>query len=321
MPHCNSCKTKHDALDSCHAASNSSYKTKAQKCAAMKAKQSWTWVVKHRNNVGWLEPIAAEFKASMIFALIALGSSLIFNKVANGSVDPIVVLFGFFFVAIAHGYGLFVGAAMFGGLSADMNGTITMMRLIPFGGHQLPLMTGFLRLFGQFAGWMMAGLLWFAFFSGTDIGLAGPTINPTFNTFQGFFAEFLGSFVLSLVAFMHQDKSDHNMAVGQTLTGLMWIFACISGASFNAWRWLIPAIFGGFSNVTISSDFVYFIGPLAGSLVAWVFWVMVFDMSDGGGGGGGYGGSGGSGSGKNRGDCERGRDAVEMHQVDKDPLC
>jgi aquaporin NIP len=58
------------------------------------------------------------------------------------------------------------------------------------------------------------------------------------------------------------------LAVGSVFAGALWFGWNVSGASMNPWRSLCPAII---SNSGLSTIWVYFAGPIAGTILAVLF--------------------------------------------------
>jgi MIP family channel proteins len=125
-------------------------------------------------------------------------------------------------------------------------------------------------LFFQLLGGILAGLtLRLVFLSALNSTLFGSTQLATgLSPFLGLVLEFIGTFVLAtsaLIASTRIKKTKYQaLFVGMTLSILILFIGPLTGAGFNPARSLGPSLASGY----FTNLYVYFIGPVAGALVA-----------------------------------------------------
>ena len=67
------------------------------------------------------------------------------------------------------------------------------------------------------------------------------------------------------------------LALGALLALLVFMFFEQTGASFNFWRWFIPAMWSGVSR---DDWYIYVVGPILGAFVAWLVACLVLFLAD-----------------------------------------
>jgi MIP family channel proteins len=134
-------------------------------------------------------------------------------------------------------------------------------------------------LFFQILGGILAGLtLRLVFFSALDSTLLGSTqLVSGMNPLLGLALEFAGTFVLAtsaLIASTRIKKTKYQaLFVGTTLSILILFIGPLTGAGFNPARSLGPSLASGY----FTNLYVYFVGPVAGALVAGLLFRVIRD--------------------------------------------
>ncbi len=119
----------------------------------------------------------------------------------------------------------------------------------------------------QFLGFITGTALVLIFFS-TGSGLNCPAPQIPFSFLQAFAMEIIGTFAFTLfVLFTQRHKVNVALTLGVAFIGIVLIGLPISGASFNFWRFLAPAIFTGAHWPAI---WVYLVGEFLGAILAWI---------------------------------------------------
>jgi glycerol uptake facilitator-like aquaporin len=129
---------------------------------------------------------------------------------------------------------------------------------------------GVLYIVSQFIGGIVAGLTLRSIFgSVTDLtGLGSTKLAAGVGPVLGIALEALGTFALASSAIVAstriKERQRQALFVGGTLTILILVIGPFTGAGFNPARSLGPALASGY----LSNLSVYFIGPIAGALLA-----------------------------------------------------
>lgn len=141
-------------------------------------------------------------------------------------------------------------------------------------------LNGLIYIFAQFVGGFAGAAIVLIFFSTTDCGFGVPVpglesdlpsvvayVPAVIPCYKVFLAEAFGTSILFTgIYFIHTFSNDPTLAIGALLTVVTFIFAPFSGASFNAARYLPPAIYAGIFTCWPA----YVFAPLVGVLIAWV---------------------------------------------------
>jgi len=121
----------------------------------------------------------------------------------------------------------------------------------------------------QFLGAVVAGALLLIFYDSYHCCLGTPQLQSGITIGQGLGAEIIGTAILvSVILFAVDNAVNAPVAIGFTLGALQLVFLAVSGASFNFWRFLGPAIFSG----CFDDWWVYLVGGIVGGLIGWAFY-------------------------------------------------
>jgi len=131
--------------------------------------------------------------------------------------------------------------------------------------RRLRFVDGLLYLVFQASGGIVGGVMLLLIY-GKHSALGTPALAPGVTVLNGFFIEFFGTMMLSIVA--NLSTSGHHtraapLAIGATLFCIFLIGAPLDGAAMNPWRWLGPAVASrNFAHYL----WIYFVGPISGFL-------------------------------------------------------
>lgn len=118
----------------------------------------------------------------------------------------------------------------------------------------------------QFLGFLVGTALLLIFFD-TSTLLNIPIPQAPFSALQAFAMEIIGTFAITLFVFFAQrHKVNVAIVLGLAFIGIVIVGLPISGACFNFWRYLTPAIFVGQWGVI----WVYLVGDFLGVILAWI---------------------------------------------------
>lgn len=161
--------------------------------------------------------------------------------------------------------------SIFGHISgAHLNNNVTLGLLLT---RKIGLLTAILYWIVQFAGSIVAGALLRIFYRGNHccIGTPQPGWGFPVTTGESFLAEFIGTYGLVLVVLLVVEDRNPQAptTIGYALGSLHFIFVLISGASFNFWRFIGPAIFSG----CFVDWWLYLVSPIIGTIAAYLTWV------------------------------------------------
>uniref|UniRef100_A0A0N4ZKK7 Aquaporin n=1 Tax=Parastrongyloides trichosuri TaxID=131310 RepID=A0A0N4ZKK7_PARTI len=220
-----------------------------------------------------INKVLAEYVACLIFVFIGSVSTLHGNIVS---------------VAFAHGLTIFAGVSAFGGISGGhLNPAVTLALVLSKKCPPIYLLAYWpAQLLGGFSG----GVLVRAILNDKQYNsiLGGATTLNMDNTWwQGLITECVLTVILTLVIVMvAADRENFSLApiaIGLTLS--LSILGCgsISGASLNPARSLGPAaafsIFGSYNSTVWNDHYIYWGGPLLGSIITATLYRSFFDSN------------------------------------------
>lgn len=168
--------------------------------------------------------------------------------------------------ALVHG-AILVGAVASAGAISGAHFSAFVSLVVAMNG-QLSWLALLLYWLAQFLGWLV-GTAFILIFFDTGTGLNVPVPQPGFSFLQAFGMEIIGTFTLVLfILFTQRQKVNVAIVLGLSFIGITLIGLPISGASYNFWRYLAPAIFAG----PWTPIWVYLVGEFLGSLLAWIIY-------------------------------------------------
>lgn len=214
-----------------------------------------------------LRPIAAEFFGTALFVFLGVGSVVM--TVNAGVAGPLIV-------ALAHGVGMSI--------------IITMTMAIS-GGHINPAVTAGLWLAGkvegrtagfyiaaQLIGALLGAALVKALFpaaAASAVSLGTPALGSSVTLWQGIWIEAVLTFFLVSAVFgtavSPEAPKVGGFGIGLAIFVDVLVGGSLTGAAMNPARAFGPAIVAG----ELTSQAVYWIGPLLGSFAATVLWKYV----------------------------------------------
>lgn len=172
-------------------------------------------------------------------------------------------------VGLVAGFALFFLVSTWGPISGGhFNPHVTLAFL--FCGKIKPV-AALLYLLVQFIGAVVAGALLLIFFDSYSCCLGTPQLGSGVSTGTGLAAEIIGTTILVLMILLAiENATNAAWTIGATLGTLHFVFLAISGASFNFWRFLGPAIFSG----CFDDWWVYLVGPIVGGIIGWAIYKL-----------------------------------------------
>jgi aquaporin TIP len=211
---------------------------------------------------------AAEFIGA--FALIFVGAGAVLAAGPSG--DPEIVA-----VAFAHGLAIAVMVSAVGHISGGhFNPAITLGFLVT--GRLAPLIA-VVYWVAQFLGAIAAAaLLRWIFPDDTEANLGAPVLNPGIQPEAGLLIEAILTFFLVWVVFATAAdprgtfKSIAGLAIGLTITMDVLMGGSLTGAAMNPARALGPELISN----TWDDFWIWYIGPLAGGVIAAVVYEMLY---------------------------------------------
>jgi MIP family channel proteins len=229
-----------------------------------------------------MQPQTRKYAAEFIgtFALVLVGAGAVIaeshtGKSHFGVADGKVGLVG---IAFAHGMTLAAMIYALGSISgAHFNPAVSFamwlrQKLDP------PALLGY--ILAQLSGALVAATCLAGLFP-DEISLAGlgtPALGPRINATQGVLLEALITFLLvTIILFVtrkkNPDQAFAGLAIGATLTALIFFAGPLTGAGANPARYLGPALVAG----KVSEAFVYVVGPMVGGGAAAFLFAFVTD--------------------------------------------
>ena len=221
---------------------------------------------------GTIRRCASEFVGTYLLVLVGPGSVVALPQAHVGGLIALCI------VALTFGGTVAVIIDLLGTYSgAIINPALT---LASFSARLLDGRLSVLYAISQFLGGLLAGLTLVVIFSPMyDLTSLGSTKLATgIDPALGIALEALGTFALALsalIAATRLKKSQHQaLFVGGTLAILILLIGPSTGASFNPARSLGPALAAGY----LSNLSVYFVGPIAGALLAGLIFRARFEQ-------------------------------------------
>ncbi len=206
------------------------------------------------------------------FALVAVGAGSVLAALTHG--QPVVL-----FAAFGHAFVIMVMATALGPISGGQISPAVTLGLVVT--RRLKPDLGAIIIVFQLMGSILAGFLLAWLYPSQVLGaarLATPALDPTINPLQGVVIELLMTFFLVFVVFATAidprgtAKTLGAIPIGMAV-GLDWFFGgALTGAAMSPGRWLGPAVASGF----LENGWVYWVGPLAGGLLAALLYEHVF---------------------------------------------
>ncbi len=216
----------------------------------------------------YVTPVLAEFVGTFVFVFIGAGS-IVTNTFLHGTV-------GLIGIALAHGLALSIVISALGATSGGhINPAVTIGFLIT---RRIIRLLGILYIMAQLAGATLAGLLLRTIFPDAvwqAAQLGTPGLAPEISPGTGILVEAILTFFLLLAVFgtAVDERAPKIGGFGIGLTVLVDILmgGPLTGAAMNPARTFGPALAGGFWN----NNFVYWIGPIIGAVIAVLFYEYV----------------------------------------------
>ncbi len=222
-------------------------------------------------NYSTTQKAIAEFVGTLALIFIGAGS-ICANQFLGGDV-------GLVGIAFAHGLTIAVMVTAIGHISGGhINPAVT---IGAWAAGKIPTREAFIYWMAQLAGGVAgAALLVLAFDPATRaaVNLGTPALASGVTLFQGIVVEVLLTFFLVFTVFATaiDDRGAFKIvggfAIGMVVTFDILAGGALTGASMNPARSFGPAVVANFW----TAHFVYWVGPLAGGLLAGVFYNGVF---------------------------------------------
>jgi MIP family channel proteins len=212
-----------------------------------------------------------QFTAEFIgtFTLVFVGSGAIMMATRSGSQAALLA------VAIAHALALGVMISALMHISAHFNSAVTIGFLVA---RRISPAGAAINIAGQLLGAVVAAwLLKLAFppdlVAATRVG--GQSVALDVGTGHAILLEAVGAFLLMFVIYGTAVQEDHprigGSAIGLTVGAIILAIGPLTGASVNPARSFGPAFISG----VWEGHAVYWIGPIAGAIVAALVWEFV----------------------------------------------
>ncbi|KAF1839342.1 aquaporin-like protein [Decorospora gaudefroyi] len=220
----------------------------------------------------------SEFVGTFLFILMGLGgNSAVINNFAiaqqykGGDIraDPAKILY----LGTVWGLAITVNAWTFFRISGGLfNPAVTMAMMVT---RAVPPLDGFLDIFSQLAGAIMAAAIAYALFPPGS--LAGTTLGPTTSVTQGLFIEmFITAQVVIAIFLLATEKNKATyiapVGIGMAVAVSVMMASAYTGAALNPARsFAVCVIQGSFPPY----HWIYWIGPGMGALLATGFYHMI----------------------------------------------
>ncbi|CAK7332163.1 unnamed protein product [Dovyalis caffra] len=221
---------------------------------------------------GAFKAALAEFVSTLIFVFAGQGSTMAYNKLtSNAPISPA----GLVAVALAHGFGLFVGVATSATISGGhCNPAVTFGAFI---GGNLSLLRGILYWIAQLLGSTVACLL--LKFTTHGMNVAVFALSPGVNVWNAFVFEIVMTFALVYTVYataIDPKKGDVGilapLAIGLVLGANILAGGAFEGAAANPAVAFGPAL----ASWNWYNHWVYWAGPLVGGGIAGVVYELIF---------------------------------------------
>jgi len=242
----------------------------------------------NRTIKSWLQTLIGgvllSFFASMLFVWIATLGTTVGRRFGDPITETITT-------ALAQGFGLFAALSLVPKkIPFCINPTITLIEL--FMGHSRTIHSSWihgiiytiLAMAFSLVGSITGAAITSAIDSSEVLGLPIPRpINANFTVGSIFLLEVIGSFLLAWIFFIvSYDPKPRKMKngahiLGLALASLVFIGNNYTGASFNWIRHFGPLVLSG--QYRPLTDWIYYIAPLVGHIVAALAWYFLFRTS------------------------------------------
>lgn len=198
------------------------------------------------------------------FALMFIGGATV---IATQDAAPHVALLA---IAVAHGLAIGLMIAAAGHISGGVFNPALTVGLVATG--RMPVNRGIIYVVSQLAGAVVAALALKMIFDGSQIdavNLATPMVGERYEVGAALLAEIIATFFLMFVVFGAAvdplgAKGIAPLAIGLIITIDILAIGAVSGAAMNPSRAFGPALVQG----EWSDHWIYWVGPIAGALVA-----------------------------------------------------
>ncbi len=218
-----------------------------------------------------LRGFMAELIATFTFVFMGVGAVGAAVGAGLSLIDPFDTA-GLVVIALGHGLGIFIGIVVIGRITgAHLNPAVTIAALVS---GNIGLIRSVTFIVAQLAGAVIAALLIDQFVYGIDnLGVHGLNVE----TGDGLVIEVILTFFLVFAIFASAIDKRGNAAWAPLAIGLVvfvdhLIAVPLTGASMNPARTFGPALVHG----DWDDQWVYWVGPIVGGLVAAVAYVVLF---------------------------------------------
>jgi MIP family channel proteins len=200
------------------------------------------------------------------FVLVGVGTGAIVGITRAG--EPLIMG-----VALAFGLALTTALYSVGKVSdGHFNPAVTLAMFLD---RRLGLLDAAAYVVSQLLGAFLASGALAIVLSRTDVATTATRVAADISEFEGFVAEvvFTAIFVFAILTLSKTRGAVRFLAMGAALAGVHMVGIPFTGASVNPARSFAPALVGD----TWAAHWVYWMGPLAGALVAWVLYKMIVE--------------------------------------------
>ncbi len=216
--------------------------------------------------------VAAEAYGTFLLTMLGPGSIIAMSYVGFSSSASLG------FIGLAHGVALIVAFYSIGHVSgAHINPAVT---ISAWATHRVEKRRVAPYLVAQFVGATVAGFVLLVLWSSSAVTLGvaksvylGDTLpGDNFGQVAALLAEIIATAILVFTIFGATDKKANQsfagLPIGLVLSGIIWVFGPVSGASLNPARTFGPTLASlTFSAVPLSTLWIYFVGPVMGGLL------------------------------------------------------
>jgi len=237
-----------------------------EKIANFRERVSVTHVAMPRKDI-W-RALGAEFVATFLLMTVGVGVGMYFKDEEKPSLVATAITWGFLVATLAQAFGHVSGC--------HMNPAVTLALLVT---RKIELVKSGLYIVTQCISAIVAVAFLKAILpSGMKGGWGVIGVHDYLSPLQGFFLEFIMTFVLLLLIFSTSDENRTDLqgssplAVGICITVLIVFGADWTGAGLNPARAFGPAVVEG----KWDSQWIYWVGPIGGALVAAVLYENIF---------------------------------------------
>ncbi len=231
-----------------------------------------------RNKDTWTKGIA-EFLGTFLFVFIGLGSIATVISIGQGSIDNGAVIA----IALAHGIGITIAIIAIGRISGGhINPAVTIALSVTGNFHWIK---GLVYIFFQILGAFTASLIWSKALSTPALGVHNPAWSiPRTLIIEGTLTGLLVFIIFATVVDKRGISKLAPFAIGFMIILGHLVAIPFTGASMNPARSFGPALTTklfpppGLPQEALwwSSHWVYWVGPIAGALIAAYIYVIIF---------------------------------------------